>query len=119
LIQSAHQVFLQFDHITTRKPNPPQKTPHCIDRVGLGLYLLKSRNREMREEAARPGAVTVDGGVEVMAIKQCGTAGHRQSVTRWQWHARTRGGAGASVGIGWERVTAGRWKDRIEVKWAP
>ena len=63
MIQFVHQISLRLVHNTTKNMNPSQITSHCIDRVGLGLYLLKQGLEREEEQPLGPRATTVTGGV--------------------------------------------------------
>ena len=64
LIQFIHQISLLLAHSTTKNPNPSQKHSHCIDRVGLGFYLLKRGLERREKKLLRPGAVAVISNIE-------------------------------------------------------
>ena len=55
--------YVQLVHTTTKNLNQSQITSHCIDRVGLGLYLLKRGLEREEEQLLGPRVAAVADGI--------------------------------------------------------
>ena len=103
MIQFVHQISLLLVHSTTKNPNPSQKHSHCIDRVGLGFYLLKRGLKRRGKKLLGPGAVAavsdIEGGLAAaVALSETGNARPSDGDG-----VGVRGERGAGVGVGGKR----------------
>ena len=103
MIQFIHQISLLLAHSTTKNPNPSQKHSHCIDRVGLGFYLLKQGLERSGKKLLKPGAVAavsdIEGGLAAAVALP-------ETINAWPSDGDDTGAReerGAGIGVGGKR----------------